>query len=363
MKSAPSSAYKQNNGTTETVELQNKELTYYVYPVYYVNLPSYSEITAEQILYNVWGNNLKASSLDVLSDNEYKNDGKTLEALFTEFNTAVTTAGSKPTAEQTAAIKAVVNKIASATKDGKSIASVIVEQYRENIFHGLEDAYNTHITDAIDKEVMNLINNSVVIKSYPEKLLKEFKDTLYESHEYDFYKGTLGTDKTITNYSYYNGDLDLFLVKTLGLNDISELDAVLTAEAKKYIDPMIKIYVISQAIAPDALKVMGDYIEGDIKNGMYGEVDAKALKNIRSWADKFVVDDAYMKQYKKMVGSAVYRNEISTYGELNLRTAKQFENLFYYLTSLDATYDADGHSHPNYVDGKLAYRTIKYDFK
>ena len=404
-KKTPSSVYLKDN----TVDLKDKELTYYVYPVYAVDLPSYSEITADQILYHVYGSNLKSSSLNVLSNNDYKYEGKTVGDLLGDvtkifnpstenneyykegtklaelnkaYNDAVTTGGSSPTTEQKADIatkKAALNaeqnvelekltkKIASATKsNGDKIDSVIKEDYRENIYHGLADAYNSHITTAVDKAVMDLINNSVVIKSYPEKLVKEFKDHLYESYEYEFYKGDF--DKVTTNYAYYGGDLNKYLVATLGLNDITELDSVLETKAKAYIDPMIKIHVIAQQLAPQALEVMSSYIESDIAGGMYlnanGENDADTLKTVRSWADKFVVNDAYMKHYKKIVGSAVYRDEINTYGELNLRTAKQFEVLFYYLTCNDATYNAEtGHIDPAFTDGKIAYRTIKYDFK
>ena len=89
----PSSLYQQNS----TVDLKDKELTYYVYPVYYVDLPSYSEITADQVLYHVYGSNLKTTTLEVLASTEYKVGGKTVADLIGDVTKIFT-----PTAENNA---------------------------------------------------------------------------------------------------------------------------------------------------------------------------------------------------------------------------------------------------------------------
>lgn len=395
----PSNAYAQD----EKVNLKDVELTYYVYPVYAINLPAHSEITAEQILLNVRGKDLKASNYEILSDNEFKNgnetigdllqditliynpkaenndfykEGTTLQKLNKEYNDAVTAGGTSPNAEQKATIAQkqtalnneqdaelakVMKKIAEAKKGDQKIDSIILEQHEENIRHGLEEAYNTHITTEVNKAVLNLIYSSVTVKSYPEKLLKEYRDNLYESYEYDFYKGNLGTDKTITNYDYYNGDFNLYLQKTLKISDMSKLDETLEAEAKKYLEPIIKIHVVAKAVAPKAADAVKNYRQKDIATGKY---DEEKIEDFNRLSGMFIVDKAYMRQYKKNVGSAVYRSQIDTYGEINVRTAEQFELLFYYLTSTDFTYNAEtGHEHPVLKNGKIAYRTIKYDFK
>ena len=78
----------------------------------------------------------------------------------------------------------------------------------------------------------------------------------------------------------------------------------------------------------------------------------------------FLVDDAYMKGYKKEVGRAYYKSVIEQYGEINLRAGFQFNRLFYYLTSTNIELNEDGtHTESVYKDGKLDFRTISYTIK
>ena len=112
----------------EKVDIVGMEWTYYVFPVYAIDAPLTSEITAYDILYHIYGSKLTANSLEILGE-EYKNGEETLEALLKEismifdtkstvegntyykeggvlyqlnkdYNDAVTAGGSKPTDEQ-----------------------------------------------------------------------------------------------------------------------------------------------------------------------------------------------------------------------------------------------------------------------
>jgi hypothetical protein len=81
-------------------------------------------------------------------------------------------------------------------------------------------------------------------------------------------------------------------------------------------------------------------------------------------AKTFLIDDAFMKNYKKEVGRVNYNSAIDSYGEINLRTGFQFNKLFYYLTSADIQLNEHGdHTETMYKDGKLAFRTISYTIK
>lgn len=393
----PSSCYQKD----KKVDLKDKTLTYYVYPVYAINLPAYEEITAFQILYHVRGSSLNSSQYEVLTDNSFKYGNESIEELLKDVtNIYATTAegneyyaeggllyevnkahedakaagGSNPTTEQKADIakkkaaladaqdaelKKVVEKIAAATSGDKKLADLIIEQHKENVYHGLLHTYNNTITSSVQTEVYKLIK-AIPVNDYPVKLVEEFKDTLYEGYENEYYTGMFDTSKKISNYDHY-ATLEDFLLVKLSVSSYEHIDAALATKAKEYIKPMLQIHAVAQALNAEASKNLSRYLEDDIKAGKY--TDEKEIKFLRAVAGSLIVDKAYMKQYKKWVGSAVYRNEIDTYGELNLKTAQQTEVLFDYLFSCEMTYEEPGHGEVVMKDGKLAFRTIKYSFE
>lgn len=432
------------SASAEKIDLKDQELTYYVFPVYAIHAPLYSDITAEQLLFHIYGSKLSTTSLEILGEEGYKNGDQTVEDIIKEiakifdtkssiegntyykdggalkelndaYNKAVEDGGSKPTAEQQTAIddakealtdkqnellKAEIAKIVAATNGTDTIGDKVIEEYYDNDYHSLKHAYDEDITKKIHQAVWDLIDEKVKLTgSYPEKLLEEYIDHLYEHYEYEFYKGNYSTSSSsnVSNYDQYNGSFEAYLKATLKLTDMNGLDAALEKEAKSYIDPIIKIYVVSKACEADALKAMtgeNSYIELDIKQGLYRvdeesiretykdypdkiedkikEANENAEENIeaaREEAKTFVIDDAFMKNYKKDIGSAYYRDLINDYGEINLRAGFQFNKLFYYLTCTDIHYsEEEKHIEAQYVtreDGNtyLSFRTITYTIK
>lgn len=404
------------------VNLKDVELTYYVYPVYAISAPAAEEVTAADILNYVYGSSLKESSFEVLADETYVNgseklkdlledvanifdtksednevykEGEELKTLLDAYNKAVEDGGSKPSTEQQEAIDStkealtkaqnkaladVVAKIVAATNGTKTVGEVVLEEYEENTYHSLKEAYDTDITEKVHTAVWELIDKSVTIKDYPADLREEYIDHLYESYEYDFYKGDYSS--TVTNYDKY-GTLDAYLIATLKISSIDGLDAALKKEAESQLAPIIKIYVVAKACEADAVKALPGYVEADIKGGayyideesyreLYGDkadekiAEAKEnaeenIKTAREDADLFLVDDEYMKGYKKEIGRAYYRSLIEEYGEINLRAAFQFNRLFYYLTSTNIELnEEEGHTEIKYVDGYLDFRTVTY---
>lgn len=412
------------HSTATKENLGKKELTYYVFPTYYIEAPSYEEITAADILYYLNGSKLTADSYEALDVEGYKNGEETLEDLLKDitlvtassdkdnkfykegelktlldaYNDAVKAGGSKPTdaqkkvidearaaltKAQNAKLKEVITKIAEAKKDDKVIGTEVLTEYVENTFHSLKEKYDSDITSKVQKAVLDLIYESVTITGYPEKLLEEFIDHVYESYEYDFYTGYTDDKKTDTNYNKY-GDLDTYLEAKLGSN----VDAAIEKEAKGYLDPILKVFYVSQVLNDKAVAAMPGYIQADIDGGAYNideeayrdyykedaqkyidEAKAKAEENKQSAIDeatKFLINDDYMKAFKKEVGSSYYRTLVETYGETNLRTGMQFNKLFYYLTSTNIFFNEDeGHAEIKYTeDGtKLDFRTVDYTIK
>ena len=129
------------------------------------------------------------------------------------------------------------------------------------------------------------------------------------------------------------------------------------------------------------------YVELDIKGGAYNineeayreaygdaadkkieEAKKTAEENIQAARDEagvFLIDDAFMKSYKKEIGRAYYNDLIEEYGEINLRAGFQFNKLFYYLTCTNIQLNEDGdHTESSYkeVDGVkyIDFRTVEY---
>ena len=414
------------NTKGDKIDLKDKELTYYVYPVYAITAPTFEEITAADVLVNVYASALKETSFEAFEDENYKNgdkkladllkdvaniydtktetnevykEGTELKTLLDAYNKAVKDGGDKPkdeqqkaidstkealTKAQRAALVEVVAKIVECVSGDKKLGTEIYEEYEENVYHSLKEAYDTDITEKVQAAVWKLITDSVKVNAYPEKLVKEYVDHLYESYEYNYYKGDYNsTTKNIDKYAKLND----YLIATLKISNISELDAALEKEAKAEIETIIKIYVVAKACEADAVKVLPDYVEADIAGGAYNvheesfkdaygdkadEKIAEAKKNAeesiesaREDADLFLIDDAYMKAYKKEVGRAYYRSICEQYGEINIRAGFQFNRLFYYLTSTNIQLNEDGdHTETKYTaDGKLDFRTVSYTLK
>ena len=451
------------------VDLVGKELIYHIIPVYAIDTPTTSEITVEDILYYIYSSKLTASSFEVLGE-EYKLGDDTVESLLKEismifdtkstvegntyykengalyelnkkYNDAVTAGGSKPTDAQQDTIdtakealtkaqnellKAAITKLVALKNGektlgdeiykyngGEDVTKVITGEYYENTYHSLKESYDSDIIKKVQTAVWDLIDTMVTVDvaNIPADLIKDYVDHLYESYEYDFYKGNYvdpnssssssSSSSTTTNYDKFEGNFDAYLnevvigIKSTGKVDKNALNDALKTEAVKYLTPIIKIFVVAKACEADALAVYGTYVQQDIDGGAYNvdkeyydelyADDAKKAekkyneavenaeenkKNSLEEAKTFLINDAFMKNYKKEVGRVNYNSVIDSYGEINVRTGFQFNKLFYYLTSTNIQLNEHGdHTETKYVvresDGKtyLDFRTISYSIK
>ena len=418
-----------NLGAGKEVDIKNVELTYYVYPAYAIAAPSYENITATDILTYISGSSVKVNSFDVFAEDSYVKDGKkiselaqelaniydtksdkyadgtNLKTLLDAYNKADSEDNNSPTAEQTAATAAAKAALEKAQKEaaaavianivaasnGKSAGEAIVEEYYHDTYHTEKETYDSDIQKKVQKAVWNLIDKYVTVNedAIPESLLKEFSKIVYEAYEYDYYTGKYGSSTTVTNYAQFseNGGLDAFLKYKLG----DDIDAAIAKEAKAQIVPIVKIFVVSNFYAEAAEAAMPGYIEENKAVGDY-EVDEQSYKDyygedkyekyykdaLKSaekeyeydlkQASNFIVDDAYLRAYKRSVGAAAYRQDLKTYGKTNLRVAFQFDNLFHYLTATNRVESEDGdHAEVKYVtrDGAnyLDFKNVTYTIK
>ena len=402
------------------IDLKDKALTYHICPVYFLEAPAFEAITGADVLYYINGSSLSDTSYEAFEDvegledllkdvksvfattekdNKFYAEGTELAKLLKAYNDV---GGTNPTTEQkadntkakealtegqNAELKKVVEKIAALTVDGKTLATLVLDEYKDNTKHSLKESYDSDIVSKVRQEVLDLIYESVKLNGqYPEKLLKEYVDHLYESYEYTYYTGDF--DKTTSNVKKY-ATLNDYLVATLKVSGVDKIGEAIEKEAKEAIDPIIKIYVVAKAIEKYAVADMPGYIQADIDAGVYeineeeyrdyyGDKADKKIAEAKENAEEnkkaaleeatmFLIDDAYMRRYKREVGSAFYRQQIDAYGEINLRAALQFNKIFYYLTCTEIDMnDDEGHVEIQYTKDdnvRLDFRTVDYTIK
>ena len=435
------------DSTAGQVEIKkDAKLTYHVFPVYYISIP---DITADSILEHIVAKNITDTYFDAFEGN-YKNGEEGVAALVAEikalFNEEYKTGDSAPqvhkdlkdlkdkvtaaeaalkekgdkalqedrdkvteaknayTLAQREAIKAAVAKLTAAVDGENKLSDAIVKEYEKDTYDKLEDEYEKHITEAVEKKVYELIfENDEICKInaeivYPEKLLKEFKKHLYESYEHEFYNGSYSTSSTNkeSNYKHYAGDLQKYLYvatkaeelfgKTEGDKE-KAIDMAIEKEAKEAIDPLLKLYAVARALDADGVVAkVEEYIDKDILAGAYKaryednkNLTEKQNEEAREVAEKnakkneesakenasyFLITDEVFKDYKKEIGSSAYRSYEEQYGEINIRASLQFNRLFYYLTSTDLVDNIDENktdiAYSAEDGGVIVFRTIKY---
>ncbi len=373
----------------EKVTLNEKELTYYVFPLYYIDIPSYDKVSASDILTYVYGSSLKTTSFDVLADEAYKNgDTKVtdlvadvakiystkivenqeffdkyadLKAAVENYNKSSSNATYKAELEKQRLIvlKEYVGKIIECSNGTDKIGDLIGQKYYDSVFYAAAVSYETDMTAKIEEAIWDLIEKHVKLTGeYPKKLVKEFKKHITDQHEQTYYTGKAGSVAHVDAYKTFD---DYLMQNVYKVANMDAVDAAITAEAEALIKPMIQIYVVAKACEADALRVLGDYVEADINGGVYNtsatEKDEESIEFARTMSDYFLVNNKYLRAYKKAIGKENYKYYIQTYGETNFSVALQFDKLFYYLTSFDVKYNEEKKTVNAVIeDGKIQFR-------
>ena len=199
---------------------------------------------------------------------------------------------------------------------------ISVGDYPRSDLNGLaaEEVEFSEIKNNLAKVIYSLIMSEVTVSSHPEKAVNETYKRLLENYEYSFHTGEYDSDEGISNYAYYNGSFDNYLMaKTSTETKAAALEKV-KAEAKTYVEPVLKIYVVAKAF------------------------------------DVLVTDEAFA-QYKKDFASYEYYE--TNYGESSVRTAYQFDKILnHFLTVAEDKVDDEGKI--TYVDGKIPFANITY---
>ena len=285
--------------SAEKIKLKELELTYYVYPVYRLDLP---EVSAESIIEYVYGKNVSTTSSDLFTSEEYKYEyevtegentttktktvkelittltnlwkdsyekGSDLEKLYNVYkdaDTAVDKAEKGDALDKAEAaldkaegefyvakrneIRETIKKIVAAKKGDDVCGEKFYEEYVEDTHHTSKEKYNTDITEKVGKKVWEIIDKQIVVTSYPKDLVEEFADHLYESYEYKFYNENYSEGSTssssstaaVSNYIKYNGVFKDYLIETLNTENKTE----------KFFDGTVNANNISRALKDKA---------------------------------------------------------------------------------------------------------------
>lgn len=226
VKYTPTEETKVNDVAGNEVDLKNQELTYYIYPVYYLDV--ISELTAEVIVDTIFGTSISAGndanedgdfdddgdtkpSLDVFGNSGYKNDKETINAIVKTLATlqatldkketaledaiedlekkqaAVDKAGDNPTPEQNDALQAAItakntaegekktaerdvtdqlNKLLACTKenDSSTLEETIKTQYWQSVYDSNETEYKNAIKQSLAKALYAIAKENISFK-------------------------------------------------------------------------------------------------------------------------------------------------------------------------------------------------------
>ena len=219
------------NGTSKKLA-DAKTVVYHVYPVARQEVPEITVDNAKLILTNLYGDAIVADALDCFKkDSGWKyttsdNKDRTLNAILEELVKAyddlekaeealkkdkdnATLKADKEAAEKKVnaeALDKVWEEIQKCKKDGeeKTIATVIVEEYKETIYETLEKTYDGEVKDKVSKELWKLIDKSVTVTSTPKSAVKEAYKQNLEAYKYEFYTGKVSTSSDAqTNEAFY----------------------------------------------------------------------------------------------------------------------------------------------------------------
>ena len=161
--------------------------------------------------------------------------------------------------------------------DGVKLGDKLVAGYKITAYNFLQDAYNTEIKMNLAKEIYKFLEEEIKVVDVPKKALKVTYDRLVENYENEFYTGSNSTTK-VTYYKENDGSFKKFLIKSVNsdytktVETYDEALAVLQEEAKKYVEPIVRIYVASKAFDVLATKEeYKEYVKDTDNNYSYNE--------------------------------------------------------------------------------------------
>ena len=274
------------------IQVKDKELTYHVYPLYYVDVESFSANSVLKTLYTTLtkadendadkqvsfleclkGEEELLKAIDELktkyaekldkvaealenvekaektldeaknaekpSDKTIENAEKNLNNLKKEYDNVV--------ADANKAEKAVDDKIAELLKKNKDYEKKITEEYEKLTRESLLEAYNTEVRNNLATEIWTLIKKYTKVSDTPRDAVQAAFDRLYEAHEYTFYEGTNNSSTSESNYHKYGGSFQAYLIAVTGKDTFENAKHKVWADAVEYVTPIVQLFRVAEA--------------------------------------------------------------------------------------------------------------------
>ncbi|MBQ7362855.1 MAG: hypothetical protein IJW48_00220 [Clostridia bacterium] len=369
----------------EDVQLQNKELTYHIFPVYLIDVED--ELTAEVVLDKFYSQ-LSATTTDddgnetyefaSVESGNYKNGEKTLAELVDELaelrvelsdaeealedaEEALEEAGDKKTEAQETAVTDAKTKLtetegkvdakeaeilAATNEAGEDIRAALVADMKQYQYDTLLDSYKSTLKQSLAEEIFALAKKYMTFKTYeengypilPKKAVQAAYKRIENGHKYDFYEGTYtsssssSSSSSESNYYHYEGDYDEFLKVEYFSTDaanhtMQDVYDQIGAAAEESVRGVIRMYVIAEAFE-------------------------------EKYSADLSVTDEQIDEFKE---TYLYYLFGSSMEESDYKTALLCDNIFDYI--LEETAEADYVEDAEYGKNKIQYLRVKYSFK
>ncbi len=200
VKYTPTEETKVKDVAGNEVDLKDKELTYYIYPVYYLDV--ISELTAEVIVDTIYGSSISAGkdanedgdfdddddtkpTLDVFGNSGYKNGEETINAIVKKLAELQATLAEKETALEDA-IEDLEKKQAAVDKAGDDVTPEQSDALSAaKTAKSKAETEKTEAADAVKAQIVKLLacTKSGDTSTLEETIVKEYKESRYDSLE------------------------------------------------------------------------------------------------------------------------------------------------------------------------------------
>lgn len=283
-----------NTHGKKDIEVKDVEFSYYVYPVYYLDVEDFN---ADSIMKLLLSSFTKADEEDAEKTVGYipsftgKDD--ILKAI-TDLKSALTTAESeydkKVSEEKTAsdaldtakkaggenptdAQKETITKAEQSLETAKANTATakksvddaevnlanklnelygtvsqetIVEEYKKTVYDDLLDKYNTEIKNNLAKAIWDAAKAASNVTEAPRAAVQQVYDKLIESHTYTFHTGTYDSSASVSNWNQYKGNFRAYLIAVTGGKDYQNAKEEVWQDAIDYVKPIVTIYYVAE---------------------------------------------------------------------------------------------------------------------
>ncbi len=123
----------------------------------------------------------------------------------------------------------------------------VVSEYKDDIYKTLLEEYNDSIKMNLAAAVWDKMQelSSATADNLPKDAIQSAYDRMIDQYEYTFYEGTYNSETSESNYSHYDGQFRSFLADKMGADSYTDAKHEVWADAKDYVLPIVVIYTVA----------------------------------------------------------------------------------------------------------------------